>query len=373
MASPLVSATLIVRDEERFLAGCLASLAGRVDEIVVADTGSVDASRDIARDAGARLIDVDWRGDFAAARNAAIDAATGRWILYIDADERVADWDAEALAHADAAVDVAAATVVFRPKTGFTRYRELRLFRRRSDLRFRGAVHESLLPALDELARREGARVAATGIALDHLGYDGDQTTKHARNLPLLRTRLDVEPEHVYCLDHLGQTLAALGDAAGAEAAYERGVDVVRRRGPRDVADVLPFLHLVALRLSRGDDARLLLDEARHRFPADHALAWLDATARQQAGDDAGAYPLFAALAEVDPDALREGPAFDTSIFGAGAHAAAALSALRTRRFDLAAWHYGRAATLAPTNDEYRIKRLYAEARAKDDAGGEAR
>ena len=89
-----VTAALIVRDEERFLAGCLASLAGRVDEIVVADTGSVDRTREIALEHGARLIEHRWADDFAAARNVALDAASGDWILYVDADERLAAWRA---------------------------------------------------------------------------------------------------------------------------------------------------------------------------------------------------------------------------------------------------------------------------------------
>ena len=45
---PLVSATLIVRDEEKFLGGCLASLRGVMDEIVVVDTGSTDRTKEIA-------------------------------------------------------------------------------------------------------------------------------------------------------------------------------------------------------------------------------------------------------------------------------------------------------------------------------------
>ena len=47
-AQPLVSATLIVRDEERVLGECLASLAPIVDEIIVVDTGSTDRSAELA-------------------------------------------------------------------------------------------------------------------------------------------------------------------------------------------------------------------------------------------------------------------------------------------------------------------------------------
>jgi glycosyltransferase involved in cell wall biosynthesis len=78
-----------VRDEEKFLGGCLETLVGRVDEIVIADTGSADRSRSIARAFGARIVDYPWTGDFSAARNAALDAVSADWILYIDADERL--------------------------------------------------------------------------------------------------------------------------------------------------------------------------------------------------------------------------------------------------------------------------------------------
>ena len=366
MRRPLVSAALIVRDEERFLEGCLASLVGHVDEIVVADTGSTDASPAIARAAGARLIDFPWRGDFAAARNAAVDAARGRWILYIDADERVVGWDREALERADTDGSIVAATVLFRPKSGYSRYREHRLFRNRPDLRFRGLVHESLIPAIDALRASEGARVVPTGVALDHLGYDGDQSHKHRRNLPLLRARLASEPDHVYCLDHLGLTLQALRDDAGAEDAWRRAVEVVRRRGERELPDVMPFVHLASMLLDRGEDAREVLDDGRRRFPGDCTLIWLDAKSRMDAGDAADAYPLFATLADVDPEALDGGPAWDTSIFGARAHAAAARCAMLLGRPADAARHYARAEALEPGNDEHRVKRMFAEARARD-------
>src|SRR3984893_18647481 len=69
----LISAALIVRNEENHVGGCLQSIVGLVDEIVVVDTGSGDRSRDIAAAHGARVVDYEWHDDFAAARNHAID------------------------------------------------------------------------------------------------------------------------------------------------------------------------------------------------------------------------------------------------------------------------------------------------------------
>src|SRR4051794_13018003 len=125
-----LSAALIVRDEEHYLDGCLASLRGLVDEIVVVDTGSIDRSREIAAAHGARLSSHVWRNDFAAARNQALDLARGDWILYIDADERVRAYDRDALKAELASLRFCASTVRFHARTGFTAYPEYRLFRR---------------------------------------------------------------------------------------------------------------------------------------------------------------------------------------------------------------------------------------------------
>jgi len=84
---PTVTACLIVLDEERLLPGALASVAF-CDEVVVVDSGSTDRTRDIARAAGAVVLENPWPG-FAAQRNVAIDRATSDWILELDADERI--------------------------------------------------------------------------------------------------------------------------------------------------------------------------------------------------------------------------------------------------------------------------------------------
>jgi glycosyltransferase involved in cell wall biosynthesis len=87
-AQPIrLSACLIVKDEEQRLPECLASVAF-CDEVVVVDSGSTDRTREIARAAGAVVIEQPWKG-FAAQRNVALDAARGEWALEVDADERI--------------------------------------------------------------------------------------------------------------------------------------------------------------------------------------------------------------------------------------------------------------------------------------------
>jgi hypothetical protein len=82
-----VTACVIASDEERRLPACLRSL-DFCDQVVVVDGGSRDRTRELAREAGAQVVDNPWPG-FAAQRNVALDHAHGEWVLEIDADERV--------------------------------------------------------------------------------------------------------------------------------------------------------------------------------------------------------------------------------------------------------------------------------------------
>ncbi|MDR3754912.1 MAG: glycosyltransferase family 2 protein [Terracidiphilus sp.] len=82
-----LSVALITRNEAANLPRTLAS-ARWANEIVVVDSGSTDATLDLAREAGARVFEEPWKG-FAAQKNSAIAHATGDWILSLDADEEV--------------------------------------------------------------------------------------------------------------------------------------------------------------------------------------------------------------------------------------------------------------------------------------------
>ncbi|HEX6362100.1 MAG TPA: glycosyltransferase family 2 protein [Albitalea sp.] len=88
MPSPQLSVILITRNEAHNVAGCLGSVAF-ADEWIVVDSGSTDGTREIAERFGARVVKTgDWPG-FGAQKNRALALAQGRWVLSIDADERV--------------------------------------------------------------------------------------------------------------------------------------------------------------------------------------------------------------------------------------------------------------------------------------------
>jgi glycosyltransferase involved in cell wall biosynthesis len=89
LPAPLpLSVVIVAKNEARNLPRCLASVRGWVDDIVVALNDTTDASEEIARDAGARVEHLPWRG-FRDTKNAALALAKHNWVLALDADEEV--------------------------------------------------------------------------------------------------------------------------------------------------------------------------------------------------------------------------------------------------------------------------------------------
>jgi len=85
-----LSVIIITKNEASNIQQCLESV-NFADEWIIVDSGSTDGTVDIARTAGATVIETaDWPG-FGPQKNRALDAATGDWILSVDADERIPD------------------------------------------------------------------------------------------------------------------------------------------------------------------------------------------------------------------------------------------------------------------------------------------
>lgn len=281
---PSISACLIVRDEQERLPACLASLAPYVDELCVLDTGSTDRTVQIAREAGARVGERPWDEDFAAARNASLELATGEWVLVVDADERLDPTSAPRLREATGRSDAQAflVTIANLDGSGGTVEAQIpRLFRRRPEIRFHRRVHESVM---DSLAALGADDLAPSGVRLLHEGYlpaalaDG---RKRARNLALMRRARADDPGDLYNLYKLAQTLTAADEAEERTAIAAEAWRLARALSPRDRARH-PFLPLVAfeharceMEAGRPGIAAAVLEEALAAWPAFAELSWL--------------------------------------------------------------------------------------------------
>ena len=353
----LVSAALIVRDEEKFLGACLGSLAGLADEIVVVDTGSKDRSREIARDAGARVYDLPWTGDFSAARNHALGLARGEWILYIDADERVGEGDRAAVREQLRRPGYIGYRVLLRPRPGFSPYWELRLFRNDPRIRFRGIIHENIWPAIVSCQAASGGRIGLTELFLEHDGYEGDQRHKHLRNQPLLERSLAEDPSRVFSWCHLASVREALGDADGAEQAWAEAMRLVRKKAARQPEDALPFLNLIERGLTEGGDVTDLLGEAVRLFGSNLQFIWLRARALMAGGRAAEAIPLLEGLVSAGATAdFDKSWSYDLRIFGVFSYEMLGACHFTLGEYASAQRYFQLASGCDPSNLEYRVK-----------------
>jgi tetratricopeptide (TPR) repeat protein len=223
-----LSLCMIVRDEEEMLPRSLAAVQDAVDEIVVVDTGSRDRTVEIARSCGATVVEREWTGSFAEARNASIHAASGDWLLFLDADEVLDPADAPLLRELAGRTWREAFYLVETNHTGelgdgtAVTHNALRLFRNRPEYRFEGRVHEQIA---HNLPSGLPERIEPTQVRVDHYGYLGavrDAREKSRRNIELLRRQLADAGANPFFHFNLGSELAAAGDAAGACEQFER-------------------------------------------------------------------------------------------------------------------------------------------------------
>ena len=352
---PSLTASLIVRDAAPRLAGCLESIRAVVDQIVVLDTGSTDRTQELAAACGAEVREAPWPDDFAAARNQALAWARGAWVLSIDADERLQPTSRAALDAVLARPDTVGLTVLMHADPSYTPYRDLRLFRNAPDIRFEGIIHESVGASLQRRIAESGGRIAASGLAIDHLPVE-DDGARQARDLPLLRRTLAGDPDQPYCWYRLGLIHEARHEVDEASAAWWAAVAAVRRVGLRRPSDSLAFARLVEGALDRGEDPAELLREASRRFPEDAALLWLTGRWHLAASrlDEA-----IAAFEHVRQWPRRNdfGLGYERRMFGAAADAALGICHFRGGRFELAERHFARAEAQEPDQPEHRLKR----------------
>ncbi len=228
-----ISLCMIVKNEEKYLEECLASVQGLVGEMVVVDTGSSDGTVEIARKFGARVYHYTWQNDFAAARNFALSQCSLPWILYLDADERLLPKYHQTVLQAVRGKKADAFYLkVFSPvseRMGNVPHEQAypRLFRKLPGVRFEGKIHEQISPSLI----RAGARFAHLDVTILHLGYNLDEDAiqqKIERNLSYLRQQLREEPTNPYVYFQLGQTLILNRQPEEGKKYLQRALDFDR-------------------------------------------------------------------------------------------------------------------------------------------------
>jgi tetratricopeptide (TPR) repeat protein len=321
--APLLAATLIVKNEVNTLGECLESLRLFADEVVVYDTGSTDGTQDLARKAGARVLQGYWDGDFSRARNAALRMTRATWALIIDADER-AGGDASQLRDflrgrkefasgilPSGQVDLLVAEVqnLGAGDLLLNRMYSYRLARR-ATVEWRSPVHEQLWVRGLERGQERNTALPRWLFHLRHTGYsDGEllQRKLH-RNYEIAQRKLDElvatgsedRVAGAKVLLDLGRSLQGMGRRQEAIDAYET---------LREVAPPNSWQRTHAT----ANMAQLLLDEGGFEEVALHLVAevraestqaekycdWLEAQALNRLGERARALELLRGVDQV--------------------------------------------------------------------------
>ncbi len=272
-----------------------------------------------------------WNDDFAAARNAGLDAVAGGWILMLDADERIARGEFAAVrAAASGAPEsrvylqttlnyvAGGGHLEWRPvrgayaaeeagQTGYFTARRVGLFPARPDLRFSGIVHESVLPA----AERLGCEVRELPVPVHHYGHVRSQAVdadRRRRYRDLAERKHADEPADAGGALELASLLLEEGDVERARGLLE---GLCRGAAGRRAVNRSRFL-LAGLLARDGDDARAedLLVEACRSDP-EFLFPWIERVrllARQERWSEAFAVleAATAVLGDREPLLLRE-------------------------------------------------------------------
>ena len=341
----MLSLSMIVRDEAAQIEDCLRSVQGFVDEMVVVDTGSTDNTVALAQAMGARVERIDWPGDFAPARNQALQWVSGDWVLVLDADERLRPEAMAPLRALMAQPDVLLINLLRHERGAMqSPYSNVsRLFRRHPAIRWSRAYHSMVDDSVAELLQQENHwRIAdCPEPALLHDGYRPEllaQGNKPQRLREAMEAELLERPGDPYACAKLGSLEVAEGNLEGGNALLRQGLaqcppdahperyelllHLALAEAARDPATAMALyrealalplaprlslaarLNLAALLLQQGQlqEAEALCQRATAAAP-EISLGWYDlGLIRRRLGDIAGALEAYREARRLQPE-----------------------------------------------------------------------
>lgn len=194
-----LSLVMITKNEELKIRRCLESVKDFVNEIIVVDTGSIDKTKEIALEFGAKVFDYTWNNNFSDARNFAIKQSSGDWNLILDADEFIINFNIDKINN-----------FINSKENTIGKIKIINLFEEDNEVKksnafisrlapkgvyFEGSIHEQLNTSLP----RE-----VVDIEIEHDGYLN--TNKFDRNISLILNELKSNSNDSYLLYQAAKT-----------------------------------------------------------------------------------------------------------------------------------------------------------------------
>jgi tetratricopeptide (TPR) repeat protein len=240
-----------------------------VDEIIVVDTGSTDATPAVAQRYGAKIFNHPWENDFSKHRNQSISHATGQWILILDADEELDQETAPRMREIVAKLPPHIGCVHFElyndlPSGQRTMVNHPRLFRNDGYFHYEGPVHNTPIYR---------GKTASSDIRLFHYGYNLDVKSmeeKQKRRESMLSAWLNSEPDSYAAHAYMAQTLLAKPESR--EQSAEHALQALRlakkeSRNPVDYPRAYYPLLAALCHLGREEEANRYAQECIDIIP----------------------------------------------------------------------------------------------------------
>jgi tetratricopeptide (TPR) repeat protein len=260
--------------------------------MVIVDTGSADATKQVAARFEARVFDFPWVDSFAAARNESVRHATGDWIFWLDADDRLDEHGRARLQALFAGLRDENAAYVMKcrclpdPEHGaVTEVDHVRLFRNHPEVRWSYRVHEQVLPAL----RRLKADVRWSDVVIHHTGYQDAavRARKLERDLRLLTLENEERPDDPFTLFNLGSVYHEKDQSALALPLLRRSLELSH---PDDsiVRKLYALIAQCHRLLGQYREALAACQAGRNHYPDDTELLFQESLVRRALGDPTG-------------------------------------------------------------------------------------
>ena len=226
------SICIIMKNEEQNIDRCLSSVKNIFPsdffaELIVVDTGSTDSSVNIAKKYTNKLYHFEWINDFSAAKNYAISLASNDFVMILDADEAVTDFDEASLTtfmQSGAGIgQIKRINYVEENSISSTYIDYTERFFNKNLFHFAGAIHEQVMPKKPV----PGLEYVKLDFTIDHFGYllDEDKRKEKAeRNNELLFKELEKNRNNSYIYFQIGQSYMLMRDFANAEKYFSEGL-----------------------------------------------------------------------------------------------------------------------------------------------------
>jgi glycosyltransferase involved in cell wall biosynthesis len=306
---PAITCCMIVKNEEAFLRKCLESVKPYVDEIVIVDTGSTDATVSIAREFTEKVYIHPWEGSFSKARNQALAYVTGDWVFQIDGDEELTAGSGEAIRDAvrgagDADALLVNIVSIYGGGSKRSSHSFERLFRNNGVIHYEGIVHNRVV----------GFRtLRQTRVELMHYGYNLEEkkaNEKILRTTELLKRQICENPDDPMPHHYLG--VAYLSQSRFEEASRESALAIRLAEARGDDHPLYIWSHhnaaMAFLRMGNLDRAeefsRLALEKHPDHLDSLYTLAFVHAERGewQQAAERGMQYLRVHRVLEEHPD-----------------------------------------------------------------------